>query len=140
MKKIITIGLMTGASIFLLSCEQEAQQANVVEHKVDGCPTPKIENLLCTMEKHQKRAGILCSGALAKIAKGDIEWTNEWGQPKLNGAMWNLEGDTEFKIIGLEYWTDKVKIQNDFGAYKRVILKCDYDFENQEVLDVRIES
>lgn len=141
---IPTCMVMNGDDDKPIKQQATKQQATQAKKVVDPCPIPTtlgVDQLVCFANKHKSMAGILCAESLERMAKYDVKWTNSWMESKLNGAIWNL-GDAkglDYEILSLEYWSDKATIQNAYGAYQKVTLHCDYDFRNEQVLDIRVE-
>ena len=80
------------------------------------------QNLQCWGEKHALAATFACQPLIEGAAKYDYKWTDGWLGTKLPRFRWK-----DRKAGTLSYTGDKIKIQNVFGAWQRVVYWCHFD-------------
>ena len=80
------------------------------------------QDLQCWGEKHLTAANIECPHPIERLAKYDHEWTDGLLERKLDRWRWDDRGAGT-----LSYTGDKLKLQNGFGAWQRVVYWCHFD-------------
>lgn len=91
------------------------------------------KDLKCWGEKHAGMAAVRCQTAVEREAQYQAEWTDSWAEVKFPRFGW---ADQEKGT--LNYFGDKVKFQNGFGAWKHMIYVCTYDPKSEVVLSVLV--
>jgi len=132
-KQIISVSTVVIVGAFVLFCI----------HGCDGCgdpPQPPTASQLLDSkylsDRYEIAARSRCEvGAddyLRSIAKYDFAWDSK--EPEF------LEFHKEIFVSGVMQWvTRKAKLQNGFGAYKHIVLTCDYDTQTDKVIRYSIE-
>lgn len=77
---------------------------------------------------------ILCASSadsyLRTVSKYSFKWDDiSWYEQKFDSYLSNVREPGVLTAV-----TDKVALQNGFGAYKRIKLYCDYDARKKRVL------
>lgn len=105
-------------------------------------PAPAA-SLLMDGEALDKRFDIQGNSQCSSQADGYLKHASKYN------FKWDETGFLEHKfdkflpvVLGpgvLTYLSDKVSLENGFGAYQRVTLECDYDTQHDKVLAYRIQ-
>jgi hypothetical protein len=130
---------------------QERQQANLAaaeaKRKSDElAPQPTAEalareearcarDLHCLGARYLPDATVACTSVVERLAKKNFEWFDEWDKPKFSNYRWK---NRECAVIS--YLGDKIKFQNDFGAWIPSVYECDFDTKANSVVDVRVNG
>ncbi|MBB3963472.1 hypothetical protein [Rhizobium metallidurans] len=96
----------------------EAEKAVAEKAEAEKCR----QDLQCWGEKAWIGASVRCPEFIEKLAKWDFQWTDGTFEPKFAKYRWKDQKRGVVTLIG-----DKAKMQNGFGAWKRVTYTCDYD-------------
>lgn len=91
-------------------------------------------------EKYDVSAVMACArGAddyLRSVAKYDFKWDElGWLEVKFDRYLNRLKGPGILTMV-----SDKLKLQNGFGAYVRVQLLCDFDTEKSKVVGYSVRD
>lgn len=108
--------------------EKIKQAKRKAKEKEENCR----RDLQCWGDKHNIEAAVYCENLLERLAKYSHEWTDGFLEPKFSRFRWKNINKGFVVYIG-----DKIRFQNGFGAWQNYIYECDYDPDNEIVLDVR---
>lgn len=108
-----------------LEAEREAEEARVAARKKETC----LQEASCAFEEYSLTLGPGCQLAIEKLAKWDFEWTDSWMEPKFESAGWGNKDKGTLMAIG-----KSLKLQNGFGAWKRVSYLCEFDPKTNAVV------
>jgi hypothetical protein len=91
-------------------------------------------------EKYGTSAMVYCSSGadpyLRTVSKYSFKWDDiSWYEQKFDSYLTNVREPGIFTAV-----TDKVSLQNGFGAYQRIKLYCNYDVEKKKVLSFEIRE
>jgi hypothetical protein len=92
------------------------------------------KDIKCWGDQYNIEAASYCAHHIERLANYSFEWTDGWLEPKLSHFRWHDIGLGSVTYIG-----DKIKFQNGYGAWQNMIYECDYNPENEQVIDVRAE-
>ena len=111
----------------------EQNRLAVIKRKeeVENCR----KDLTCWAEKKIISASYLCKPLIERQAKYSFEWTDGFFGSKLTRYRWKNKPKGIVTYIG-----DRIKFQNGFGAWQNMIYECDYDPDNDSVLDVKVRT
>lgn len=103
----------------LVAQEKAKQEKEIAaKAKAEQCR----QDIQCWAEEAFVAASSACTVAVQSLAKWDYEWTDGWTEPKFARYRWKNKDKGIVTYMG-----DKLKLQNGFGAWKRVSYSCDYD-------------
>lgn len=91
-------------------------------------------DLMCWARKNRASAEVDCGSEIEKLARYDVQWTDDFGDPRFSQYAWS----NQRKGI-IDYFGDRVKFQNGFGAWQIHQYTCTYDTINKKVLDTIAE-
>ena len=99
-----------------------------------------LSNANYLSEKYGTTAMIYCaSGAdsyLRTVAKFSFKWDDiSWYEQKFDSYLTNVREQGVLTAV-----TDKVSLQNEFGAYRRIKLYCDYDVRKKRVMSYEVRE
>lgn len=86
----------------------------------------------CWGDKHISAAVVHCQDHIEGLAQYTTEWTDGWTENKFSRFRWKDASRGHITYVG-----DKVNFQNGFGAWRPTSYECDFDPDNNRVLDVR---
>lgn len=109
--------------------EGTAQEELQAEQEANACRN----DVVCWADKHSVAASVRCVPPIERSANFTMEWTDRWLERKFSHMRWQ---DRESGIIS--FIGDRARFQNGFGAWQNVIYECDYDTENDAVLDISV--
>lgn len=92
------------------------------EEKEAGEELACRQDLQCWGDKHSLKAIFACQPLIESSAKYDYEWTDGWLESKLSRFRWDDRAKGS-----LSYTGDKLKFQNGFGAWVRIVYWCHFD-------------
>ena len=91
---------------------------------------------LCWGRKHLREAAWRCGPRIEGMAKYDFKWTDD-GRPENRFSdslfFWKDQDKGHLKYVG-----ERLQFQNGFGAFQKVMYRCDYDPDTDQVLGVKI--
>jgi hypothetical protein len=81
------------------------------------------QDVVCWSKPYLLDAKVRCESAVEKLAKWQYEWTDSiFGERKFLEPVWTDEGHKTFILAG-----HAIKMQNGFGAWRKVAYLCLYD-------------
>jgi hypothetical protein len=93
------------------------------------------QSLQCWGDRHSVAASVRCPGEIERLPRFTMEWVDGWLEPKFSHFRWR---DQEAGVV--TYVGDRARFQNGFGAWQNVIYECDFDTQNDTVLNVRASA
>lgn len=122
--------------------EMAKQEAERVQAEVDRVAREKAEadaaacrqSASCYSEKFLASAETYCPEEIERLAQWDHEWTDGMLEMKFSRSQWS---DKEAGVI--DYYGDKLKMQNGFGAWQNVKYVCTFSTASEKVLGVAVE-
>jgi len=91
------------------------------------------QDLRCLGDKHQMITMVHCLPIIEKSANYASSWTTDWFEPKFSHAIWVNQAH---RVVG--YIGDKLELQDASGALIPHVYRCDYDIEQQRIVDIKI--
>ena len=138
---MIVIWVILGLFVLMVVCSIAAGTAPSAE---PATPTPTsvprvsdrecLNDLDCAAGRDAwfESADVRCPRRIEDLARFDFEWTDGWLELKFDRVA--LQNDRQaIRVIG-----DKMKMQNQYGAWQRMEYWCIFDPINEEVLDAAI--
>jgi len=92
-------------------------------------------DLRCWAEKHALGAERACRPLIESMARFDFEWTDGWLGNKLTKFRWQSRG-----AGSVSYWGDQIKLQNGFGAWRRMKYRCIYNPATEQAEEAVFEG
>lgn len=93
------------------------------------------QSLQCWGDRHSVAASVRCPREIERLSRFSMEWTDGWLEPKFSHLRWRDQATGVVTFIG-----DRARFQNGFGAWQNVIYECDFDTQNDTVLNVRASA
>jgi hypothetical protein len=103
-----------------LDAAQAAEDARAAKARADArCR----EDVACWSEPYIVDAQVKCASAVERLAKWQYEWTNSiFGDRKFLDPVWTDARHATFVLAG-----HAIKMQNGFGAWKKITYLCVFD-------------
>jgi hypothetical protein len=92
------------------------------------------QDLRCLGRRYLPDATVACTSLVERLANKNFEWIDEWDKPKFSNYRWE---NRELAVI--TYVGDKIKFQNDSGAWLPSTYECDFDTKTNAIVDVRVK-
>lgn len=122
-------GLFVVLVVFLvIGVSEEPRPTKSVEAE-EQCDTK-----VCIADRNMGYAAGPCKRAIDNQSKYQSEWTTGVLTPIFDRYTINDETGV------INYFGDKVRFQNGFGAFANMIYMCAFDPESKNVINVRIEE
>lgn len=92
------------------------------------------KDLKCWARSDEASAIVYCKNMIERMAKYDHQWLDDsWLVSTFSHYRWKSQRDGSVTYIG-----DKLKLQNGFSAWSNYVYSCDFDVNNDKVLDVQL--
>ncbi len=104
-------------------------------------PKPEVnqvecrQSLQCWGDKHSAAASIRCSGAITDQSTFDHEWTDGFLGGKFDRFSWSRQ-----ELGSIRYFGSELKVQNRYGAWRRVDYSVIYHPSAETCSDAAIEA
>ncbi|MBD8554878.1 hypothetical protein IFT84_10115 [Rhizobium sp. CFBP 8762] len=110
-------------------------EAALAEEAVRAKEAACLADPQCAFDELSIQISVDCRLAIEKLPKWDFEWTDSWTEPKFLPAGWAKKDQKTLLLMG-----QALKLQNGFGAWKRVSYFCAYNLVSRKVVDVVINQ
>jgi hypothetical protein len=144
---VTTIVLMGGYLMWMRADRARTTPApsapSVVAEKPAPEPAPPkvectLDDLQCLYNEHLVAATLACRPLVERRAKFQHEWTDGWLDQKFSGYFNNKQTKKRNKPGVVTFVGDRVKFQNEFGAWQNMMYECDFHTRTKQVLAVRV--
>lgn len=112
----------------------QAEADRVAREKAEADVAACRQSASCYSEKFLVSAETYCPEEIERLAQWDHEWTDGMLEMKFSRSQWK---DKEAGVI--DYYGDKLKMQNGFGAWQNVVYVCTFSTTSEKVLGVAAE-
>lgn len=115
---LVGAGLLVAAGFGLVTCTDDAAEKVVQPPKLDDAVCAK--DLQCFGEKALLNNQAQCITAIEKLAKHEVKWVDTMLESKFSKFKWRSQDNQIITVLG-----DKVRFQNGFGVFTKIIYECD---------------